>query len=157
MTYAESKKKIDKLRIQNEMMFRMAISHLVDVGIRHLDEESVERICEEIQREDDSRSFMTNSFKCDLVRIAGELAKIDHIHLLVYIQREVFYDVSDNGISYERAIQIIQKCIDWIACDVEFADAIADLNAIGFDEEEIKEFGFNYLFDAEEENEDDIV
>ena len=39
---------------------------------------------------------MTNNFKCDLIRIAGELAKIDHIHLLVYIQREVFYDVGDN-------------------------------------------------------------
>ena len=96
MTYAESKKKIDKLRIQNEMMFRMAISHLVDVGIRHLDEESVERTCEEIQKEDDSRSFMTNNFKCDLLRMAGELAKIEHIHLLVYIQREVTYDVGDN-------------------------------------------------------------
>ena len=96
MTYAESKKKIDKLRIQNEMMFRMAISHLMDVGIRHLDEESVERTCEKIQKEDDSRSFMTNDFKCDLVRAAGELAKIEHIHLLVYIQREVTYDVGDN-------------------------------------------------------------
>ena len=39
---------------------------------------------------------MTNNFKCDLVRMAGELAKIDHIHLLVYIQREVAYDVGDN-------------------------------------------------------------
>ena len=96
MTYAESKKKIDKLRIQNEIMFRMAISHLVDVGIMHLDEESVERVCEAIQKEDDSRSFMTNNFKCNLVRMAGELAKIDHIHLLVYIQREVTYDVGDN-------------------------------------------------------------
>ncbi len=158
MTYAESKKILDEIRNRNhEVVFRMAISHLMDVGIRHLDEENIERTCEIINQKDDSKLGMTNEFLCELVRIAGELAKIDHIHLLVYIQREVFYDVSDNGISYERAIQIIQKCIDWITCDVEFADAIADLNAIGFDEEEIKEFGFNYLFDAEEENEDDIV
>ena len=39
---------------------------------------------------------MTNNFKCDLIRMAGELSKIYHIHLLVYIQREVFYDVGDN-------------------------------------------------------------
>ena len=96
MTYAENKKIIDKIRRYDEMMFRMAISHLMDVGIRHLDDESVERTCKEIQKEDDSKSFMTNSYKCDLVRMAGELAKIDHVHLLVYIQREVTYDVGDN-------------------------------------------------------------
>lgn len=96
MTYAESKKIIDKIRCYDEMMFRMAISHLMDVGIRHLDDENVERTCKEIQKEDDSKSFMTNNYKCDLVKMAGELAKIEHIHLLVYIQREVAYDVGDN-------------------------------------------------------------
>ena len=100
MTYAESKKALDEIRNRNhEMIFRMAISHLMDVGIRHLDEENIERTCEEIQKEDDSKAFMTNNFKCELIRVAGELAKIDHIHLLVYIQREVFYDVGD---SYEE-------------------------------------------------------
>ena len=97
MNYSESKKKIDEIRNRNhEAIFRMAISHLMDVGIRHLDEENIERTCEGIQKEDDSKAFMTNNFKCELIRMAGELAKIDHIHLLVYIQREVFYDVGDN-------------------------------------------------------------
>ena len=96
MTYLESKKIIDKIRRQNEPMFRMAISHLIDVGIRHLDEDNIEYTCKEIQKEDDRKSFMTNDFKCDLVRMAGELAKIEHIHLLVYIQREVVYDIGEN-------------------------------------------------------------
>ena len=96
MNYSESEKRIDKIRRYDEMMFRMAISHLMDVGIRHLDEENIERTCESIQKEDDRKAFMTNNFKCDLIRMAGELAKIDHIHLLVYIQREVEYDVGDN-------------------------------------------------------------
>ena len=97
MDYLESKKKLDEIRNRNhEVVFRMAISHLMDVGIRHLDEKNIKRTCEEIQREDDSRAFMTNDFKCELIKVAGELAKIDHIHLLVYIQREVFYDVGDN-------------------------------------------------------------
>ena len=99
MMYAESKRKIDKIRRYDEMMFRMAISHLMDVGIRHLNEENIKRTCEEIQKEDDGKSFMTNNYKCDLVRMAGELAKIEHIHLLAYIQREVTYDVGD---SYEE-------------------------------------------------------
>lgn len=96
MNYSESKREIDTIRRYDEMMFRMAISHLMDVGVRNLDEENIERTCKAIQKEDDSKSFMTNNFKCDLVRMAGELAKIDHIHLLVYIQREVAYDVGDN-------------------------------------------------------------
>ena len=96
MNYSESKKKIDKIRNYDEMMFRMAISHLMDVGIRHLDEENIKYTCKEIQKEDDRHSFMTNNYKCDLVRMAGELAKIECLHLLVYIQREVTYDVGDN-------------------------------------------------------------
>lgn len=96
MTYLESKKVLDKIRRYDEMMFRMAISHLIDVGIRHLDEENIERTCKEIQKEDDSKSFMTNNFKCDLIRMAGEIAKINHIYLLIYIQREIVYDVGEN-------------------------------------------------------------
>lgn len=96
MNYSESKRKIDQIRRYDEIMFRMAISHLIDVGIRHLNEENIERTCEEIKKEDDSKSFMTNNYKCELVRMAGELAKIEHIHLLVYIQREITYDVGDN-------------------------------------------------------------
>lgn len=96
MRYLESKKKLDKIRSYDEMMFRMAISHLIDVGIRHLDEENIKYTCDEIQKEDDSKSFMTNDYKCDLVRMSGELAKINHIHLLVYTQREITYDVGED-------------------------------------------------------------
>ena len=96
MNYSESEKRLNEIRRQNEMMFRMAISHLMDVGMRHLDEESIEETCKAIQKEDDRHLIMTNNFKCDLVRMAGELAKIEHIHLLVYIQREVTYDVGEN-------------------------------------------------------------
>ena len=53
MTYAESKTTLDKIRKYDEIMFRMAISHLMDVGMRHLDEENIERTCEAIQKEDD--------------------------------------------------------------------------------------------------------
>ena len=96
MKYAETKKQIDIIRNRNEVMFRMAISHLMDVGIRHLTEENIAETCAEIMKEDDSRSFMTNEYKCELIKMAGELAKLDHIHVLVYISREVHYDVGDN-------------------------------------------------------------
>ena len=92
-SYAESKKKIEAIRNKDEMMFRMAISHLMDVGIRHLTEENIKENCEEIMKQDDSHSFMTNEFQCELIKTAGELAQIPHIELLVYIQREVDYNI----------------------------------------------------------------
>lgn len=92
MNYKKSKYKLDELRTKDEAMFRMAISHLMDVGIRNLTEEDVEETCNEIMKQDDSRSLMTNEFQCELVRMAGELAKLNHIDLLIYISEEVYYD-----------------------------------------------------------------
>ena len=93
MSYKESEKHINEIRRRDEMMFRMAVSHLMDVGIRHLTDENVSATCESIMKEDDSNSFMTNEYKCELVRMAAELAKVSHIHLLVYIKKNVEYDV----------------------------------------------------------------
>lgn len=155
MNYVESKKKIDEIRNEDGMMFRMAISHLMDVGIRHLTEENIKETCEDIMKRDDKRAFMTNSFMCDLVKMAGELAKVDHIHLLNYISREVSYDVGDHSLSYNRAIRLLRGVIDYNTEVMEIADAREDLLGIGFDEEELIELGYQFLFDSNEEEEDD--
>lgn len=152
MTYAESKKKIEEIRQINEVMFRMAISHLMDVGIRHLTEENVEETCKEIMQEDDSKAVMTNTFKCDLVKMAGELAKVDHIHLLVYISREVFYDVDNYKISYQRFWDLAKGCIAWVLADtMETEFALQEIREMGFDDDEIEELGFGWMLTVEEE------
>ena len=155
MNYVESKKKIDEIRNEDGMMFRMAISHLMDVGIRHLTEENIKETCEDIMKRDDKRAFMTNQYMCDLVKMAGELAKVDHIHLLNYISREVSYDVGDHSLSYNRAIRLLRGVIDYNTEVMEIADAREDLLGIGFDEEELIELGYQFLFDSDEEEEDD--
>lgn len=76
-----------------EMIFRMAISHLMDVGMRNLTPELVDEAKVEIMKQDDSKAFVTNEALCDVVECAGELAKINAIDLLVYIGRNVEYDV----------------------------------------------------------------
>lgn len=93
MTYIETKKELDDIRSESEMIFRMAISHLMDVGIRNLDDESVEKTCEVIMGFDDSRSLMTNEYQCQIVRTAAKIAKFNHLYLLAYIQKEMNYDV----------------------------------------------------------------
>lgn len=76
-----------------EVIFRMAISHLMDVGMRNLTPELVDEAKDEIMKKDDSKMFITNELLCDIVECAGELAKIDATYLLVYIGRNVEYDV----------------------------------------------------------------
>ncbi len=94
MDYTESEKQLNQIRNQyGEMIFRMAISHLMDVGIRHLTDENVDATCEKIMEQDDSNSIIANRCQCNIVRVAAELAKIEHIYLLVYISRNVEYNV----------------------------------------------------------------
>lgn len=155
MTYAESKKQLDTIRNRDEILFRMAISHLMDVGIRHLTDENITETCAEIMQEDDTHSFMTNKYKCALVKTAGELAKIDHIHLLNYISKEVYYDVGDNKISYQRAIKLLIECTEIIYENHQEDPwyALEDLRCCGFSDDEFKELGCGYLLDLEGEDE----
>lgn len=154
MNYTETKKQINAIRNKNEVMFRMAISHLMDVGIRNLTEKSVAETCAEIMKEDDSRSFMTNEYKCALVKTAGELAKLDHIHVLTYISREVTYDVGDNAIDYKQAMELLMNCLDYCgASTYETMYALEMAREMGFDDEEIEQLGYGYMLDVEEEDE----
>ena len=94
MTYKEAAKALTEMQRSNEIIFRMAISHLMDVGIRHLTDENVEYTCKEIMKQDDSKSYMTNEFQCEIVRAAAKLAKIEHTLVLAYIAKNVKYDVA---------------------------------------------------------------
>lgn len=77
------------------MIFRMAISHLMDVGMRNLTPELVNEAKDEIMKKDDSKMFVTNETLCDVVECARELAKINVIYLLVYVGRNVEYGVDE--------------------------------------------------------------
>lgn len=151
-TYVESKKKIETIRDKHsDVLFRMAISHLMDVGIRNLTQEVVEETCEQLMQKDDSKSFMTNEFQCNLVRTAYELAQISHIDLLVYIQREMAYDVCDDMPSYKRAIQLLKGCMNWIENDSDCSQTLDNFQWIGFYDDEIEALGWGYILDVKEE------
>lgn len=147
--YAESKKILDKIRGKDELMFRMAISHLMDVGIRHLTEENIINTCSGIAKRDDSKAFMTNEYMCDLVVMAGDIAKVPHTDLLVYIQREIEYDVFDGGMSYSRLMRLLKKCLDWIEDD--HLETLDTFEYIGLEDDEIEALGYGYLLDLREE------
>ena len=148
-SYAESKKTLDKIRSKNEVMFRMAISHLMDVGIRHLTEENIEATCKGIETRDDSKAFMTNGYMIDLVVMAGDIAKVPHTDILVYIQREVDYDVFDGGMSYSKMKRALVNCLNWI--EEDNLDTLDTFEHVGLDDDDIEYLGFGYLLNNEEE------
>lgn len=93
-TFKTIEQNIDNIRRNyGEMTFRMAISHLMDVGMRSLAPELVNEVKDEIMKQDDSKMPITNKALCDIIECAGELAKINDTDLLVYIGRNVEYDV----------------------------------------------------------------
>lgn len=155
MHYIESEKIIKSIQSKDMIMFRMAISHLMDVGARHLTPEIIESTCAVIMKEDDSRSFMTNQFKCDLIRMAGELAKIDHIHLLTFISRHMYFDVGDNGFAFDHAIEIISKLIDYIEYDLGSYQACYEtIRDYDVEDEDLQFIGYDYLIPNDEEEEE---
>lgn len=93
MNYKETEKYIREIHHSDELLFRMAISHLIDVGIQNLTVEIVNETCDEIMKQDDSKSFLSNEMQCEIVKTAAKLAAINHIHLLVYISKHVKYGV----------------------------------------------------------------
>ena len=56
-------------------------------------------------------------------------------------------EVLGYEISKERALQLIQQCIDWIAYSV--SDPYSKLMAVGFDEGELRALGYGYIVDEE--------
>lgn len=102
-TFKTIEKNINSIRREyGEMIFRMAISHLMDVGMRNLTPELVNEAKDEIMKQDDGKMFVTNELLCNVVECAGELAKIDAIDLLVYIGRNVEYDVDGYRVENEE-------------------------------------------------------
>lgn len=151
--YTANKKKIESVRNwYGEFVFRGAISHLMDVGIRHLTKENVEEACKEIMASDDTGRFMTNEFQCEIVRAAYDLAQISHTDLLAYIQREVVYDVFNGVNSYQRAINLLKRCMDQIEGDEDYNNTktFQVFESIGFDDDELEALGFEYLIPTEE-------
>ena len=154
-TYAETKKYIDSVRSKNEVMFRMALSHLMDVGIRHLTEANIQHTCEEIMQQDERNAFMTNAYMCDLVKMAGRLANINHIELLYYIAHEVHFDVGDSAISYSRAMELLGNCLNYCIADTYETDVALEMaREIGFEDDEIEQLGHGYMLDIERDDEE---
>ena len=150
--YQKSKSEIDRIRQEfGEPIFRMAISHLMDVGIRHLGELETQTSIDIIMAGDDTNNILPNKVLCDVVKAAHQLSKVDHIDILIYNTTELEYGMDYGMINYSRLMQLLGNCIDMICSDQTSKDALNSLYDIGMDEEEIEGLGFGNLLEEEED------
>jgi len=76
-------------------LFRMALTHLVDVGTRHLTDVNVDEAIKQITANDKAdkasgvTAIMTVEFQCEIVRCAASLAKFEIWDLFAYIKNYV--------------------------------------------------------------------
>lgn len=145
MTYREAEKEIRKIRDKHgELYFRMGLYHLFDIGVRHMDDETVEETINEISHEDDYGHFMSNAAKIEIIRIAQQLAQFEMSYLLVFIQRNLLFDVMD-GVNLLNMVDCFGKYVDqqtWLQAPSDIYYGLA--TTIGLSDAEIEYIGFGY-------------
>ena len=170
MNYEESKKQINKIRqeygCKGEVIFRTAIMTLLDYGRYQFSDEEwyAEQIAEIDARHDEAEAegkwlFMTRNFEKAIMECTNELAQVHAMDLLVYTQREVWLGNGEVGEpDYQRALQIIRNGMCYIddVYGCYRSDAVATLRKfreMDLTDDEIVYFGWEHLFDVEEDDE----
>ena len=97
-----AKNKLEEIiNIENKyglILFRMRLSHLVDVGHRNFGDaevaECVKQIMAqgEVEKANGAISVMTPEFQCEIVRCAAELSRFSIWTLFAYIKKHVVTD-----------------------------------------------------------------
>lgn len=170
MNYIETKKKLNTIRqeygCQGDIIFKTAIQNIMEYG-QHtiLDSAWYQSVLDDINAKHDKAEkegkilFVTRSFEVAILECMRELAEINSYDLLIYIQREVWLGGGPVGEpDYQRAIQIIRNCLCYTAdrygaYPEEVSETLYKFREMEITDEEIEYFGWEYLFDVEEEEE----
>lgn len=162
--YAESKKQLDTIRdkygCKGEVIFRAAIQYVIEFGQRNFkDEVWFDELVNDVDERHNLAEangeilFVTRDFEKAIFECAKELAQIELYDFLIYIQREIY--LGGNGISYQRTIKLLHKCMDWIdETHMTGADCYDTLQYLDFTDNEIKELGYGYLLDLKMEDDE---
>lgn len=161
MNYKESKEKLDKIRddygCKGEIIFRTALQIVVEAGqctilddtwyLTEIDDINAKH---DVAEKEGKILFITRDFEIAILKCAREIAEIPTIDLLQYVQKEVW--LSGDGIDYQRMKHIATVSIDWITSNDIDSEAILDhLRMLDLTDDEIVEFGYEWVLDKEEE------
>lgn len=160
--YTEAKNYIEKLRneycCKGDLIFRCAVQNVVEYGVVPLTINlAVEDWLYDIDRRHDEAEaegkvlWIGRDFEKAMAECTFKLAKVGSMNLMMYIQREVWHHDHCGEISYDRAITLLKNFINYgLGYDDTYEELLNDLYDVGFDEDEIRELGFEYLFEEEE-------
>lgn len=167
-TYTESKRKLDTIRneygCKGDLILRTAIQYVIDYGkCTLLDPGWYECTMNDIDENHDKAKkegkflWCTREFEKAIVDCSVALCAVETYDLLTYIQREVWLGGGDVGEpDYQRAMQIIRNCLYYTAdCYGAYREDVYEtlekFRAMELTDDEIAYFGYEYLFDVEEE------
>lgn len=165
-TYAITKKELDRIRdeyvCKGEMIFRTALQYVVEYGASKFNNDEwvnnqlvlVDGKHDEAEVEG-KHLWISREFEKAIIECAREIAKVETYSMLVYIQKEVWLS-NEGGIDYDRAVQLLKKCMSWIEenhCGL--AEMLDTLDYLGFNDDEIVALGFAYVLDVRENEDDD--
>ena len=167
--YAESKKALDKIRdkygCKGDIIFRTAIQLLVDAGkCTILDPAWYQCEMDNIDARHDKAEaegkflFMTRDFEKAIYECAKDLCEVDTYDILIYIQKEIWLGGEVGEPDYQRAMQIIRDCLCYTAdrygaYSMNCEETLYKFREMELTDDEIEYFGWEYLFDVEEEEE----
>jgi hypothetical protein len=162
--YTESKKNLNAIRNEyrstGDVIFKAAIQMVVEHGQANFNDEewyaeainSINARHDEVEKQG-KVMIISRGFEIAIVECAKRLATVDAYDLMIYAQREVFW--SNQGIDYQRAIELLQGCMLVILDDAYEHEYVrsAFIDEVGFENDELDELGYGFLLDFDEYDE----
>ncbi len=72
-----------------EDIFRLAITHLIHVGIEQFSKEDIDELCERALRESPDNAIMTGEYQVNILRCAHEICRFSVDDLLKFVKTDV--------------------------------------------------------------------
>ena len=145
---------LSAIKRENELALRLAIVHLVDVGVDVFKEVSYDEIRDNVR----GNALIADNFAKDIAVYAKHLSRLPAIDMFVWMSRNLEYDVGDNKPSYKRLEEIANNSINLSVADPVINEMPSEtLNHlrynIGLTDDEIEHFGYGYVLDCDVDRE----
>ena len=94
MSDSDDFRMLDSLMREDELLFRLGVTHLISVGYENLTEEAVERTIRVIEKEaleedEDFIPVITPEFRIAILKMAAKIREVPLWTLLKYISKKV--------------------------------------------------------------------
>ena len=94
MSDSDDFRMLDSLMREDELLFRLGVTHLISVGYENLTEEAVERTIlviekEALEEDEDFIPLITPEYKIAILKMAAKIREVPVWELLKFISRKV--------------------------------------------------------------------